>query len=171
VAREGEPCNGVLFIVSGRLRLVRQGRGGKAVTLGTLGPGEVLGGAMPPRVTQNASARASEDAIVARWASGVRPGADSTQRCASTSNAPRTGPRFTSSCLATPLGSLPVSQTLLLADQLVDRTFEPEPHGHRSRWRCGPSLPGAIREVHAAGTDRNRSPFSARATTSGRGRC
>lgn len=156
VAREGEPCNGVLFIVSGRLRLVRQGQNGKAVTLGTLGPGEALGGAVPSRVTQNASARAAEDAVVVRVPraefdqvlttnAAMREHFERTTRRAEVHEFLR---------LATPLGSLPVPQTLTLIDQLVDRTFEP---GHTVL-----ALGGVAEhlflvrsgEVHATGTDR-----------------
>jgi ATP-binding cassette, subfamily B, bacterial HlyB/CyaB len=125
VAREGEPCDGVLFIVSGRLRLVRQGRSGKTVTLGTLGAGEVLGGAVPSRPTQNASARASEDAVVVRV-----PRAEFDQVLIANGAMREHFERATQRAevheflrLATPFGSLPVPQTLTLAGQFEERPF------------------------------------------------
>lgn len=124
--REGDECDGVLFIASGRVRLVRQGIGGKAVTLATLGAGETLGGAVPARATYSASARAAEDTVLLRV-----PRTEFDDLLSSHSvlrdhfeRATRRADVHEFLRLATPFGGLPVPQTLSLVDQLVEQSFE-----------------------------------------------
>jgi ATP-binding cassette subfamily B protein len=62
IVREGAPSDAVFLVVSGRARAVRRGEDGTEVSLGTIGPGELIGElSFVEGSTRTATVRASED--------------------------------------------------------------------------------------------------------------
>ncbi|MFN0055521.1 MAG: peptidase domain-containing ABC transporter [Planctomycetales bacterium] len=127
IVHEGEPGDCAYFVYSGRCRVIKRGETGKPVTMGVVGPGNLLGEqALIKGEARSASVRSAEDCVLFRIAS-----ADFQAMLARHPAVREYLNRFLSQRgvvdflrSATFIGSLPAGEMQKLLDQFEDLRFD-----------------------------------------------